>query len=245
MSINHKYSSTVLALFTSAFLFGCGGGGGGGTAAAPAVPVGPVTSTLTFPYLQAQKAGVAAGHNQSFVVSGSCTGTATSTQAPATTPAVFEANPAALSAFATLTATLTNATGITGCPPTLAQTVTSYFDSNYTPLGYNQIGFNYGVYLIPPIIPVSVTVGSTGVIGTETLYTDASKTIFNGRNDISYVVEADTASTAIVNIITMNYNSANTLITTAQGRSRISATGTKTPISLEITDNKGIHLIFK
>lgn len=202
-----------------------------------------VASTLSFPIQQAYKAVIASGLTKTFAVSGSCTGTASKTSAPATTPAVFEANPAALSAASTLTATLASTPGFT-CTPTLASTSTGYFDSAYTPLGLNSPGVNYGVYLIAPIIPVTAVVGGTGVIGTETLYTDSTKATGNGRIDVSYVVEADTATTAIVNLIAKSYTPAGTLSATEQDRYRISATGALVPVSIDILYSTGMHLIF-
>ncbi len=248
MQTTQQYSIITLALFTGALLTGCGGGGGGGAAAvAPAAPVGPVTSTLSFPILQAYKAVVAAGATKTFVVSGSCTGTASKTSAPATIPAVFETNLAALSAVSTLTFALANAPGVTGCNLIPASTSTGYFDSTYTPLGLNSPGVNYGVYLVAPTIPTSGVIGGaggTGVIGTETLYTDSTKTVGNGRIDSSYVLEADTSTTAIVNLIGKFYTSAGTLSFTEQDRYRISATGALVPISIDILYSTGIHLIF-
>ena len=235
-----KHGAISLALIASFLLIGCGGGTEGGAAA----PTGPVTSTLSFPLLQAHKTGVANGVVKTFVVSGACIGTANMTNAPATTPAVFEANQAALSAVYALTATLSNAPGIVGCPATFAVTGTQYWDSNYTPLGHNSVGVSYGVFLTAPIIPATVLVGGAGVLGTETIYTDITKAVPNGRDDSSYVIEADTATTAIVNIISKTYDAANTLTGTTQQRYRISSTGAWVPVSVDIITSTGIHLIF-
>ena len=156
---------------------------------------------------------------------------------------MFETNPAALSAATTLTATLASTPGFS-CTPTLAVTSTGYFDSSYTPLGFNSPSVNYGVYLIAPNTLVTAVVGGTGVIGTETLYTDSTKATGNGRIDVSYVVEADTATTAIVNIIDEIYTSGGTLSATEQDRYRISATGALVPVSIDILYSTGQQLIF-
>lgn len=118
-------------------------------------------------------------------------------------------------------------------------------DSNYVPLGFNSVGVNYGVYLTPPTIPASVTVGLTGIIGTITLYTDSTKAVGNGRQDISYIIEADTSTTAIVNLISKLYNAGSTLIATEQDRFRIAATGALVPISADIQYANGstTHLL--
>jgi len=50
-------------------------------------------------------------------------------------------------------------------------------------------------------IPTTVKVGDTGSIGTETKYTDSTKVTPSGVTVMSYIVEADTTSSAIVNLI--------------------------------------------
>lgn len=237
MLTTRQSSVTMLAIITSAMLTGCLGGGGGGGAAAPA---GPVTSTLSFPLQSAYKTTVANGLTKTFTISGTCSGSGSITRAPATTAATFE-GVAGFSAAATINYTYTNCT-----PATTAQTATSYFDSSYVPLGNNSVGVNYGVYLTPPIIPTSVIVGGTAIVGTETLYTDSTKATGNGRVDASYVIEADTSTTAIANLIAKIYNAAGTLIATEQDRYRIAATGALTPVSVDIQAANGstTHLVW-
>jgi hypothetical protein len=222
----------LLSLIT--LLTACGGGGGGSPA------TGPVASTLSFPLQTGYKALIASGlSTKSFTVSGTCTGSGSKTSAPANTPATFE-GVSGLSAVGTLTMTLTNCT-----PASTAQTYTSYFDSNYVQLGFNSVGINYGVFLIAPNIPTSAAVGGTGVIGTMTFYTDSTKSVGNGREDLSYLVETDTATTAIVNLIAKVYNASGTLTATEQDRYRIDSVGTLTPVSADIQAANGstTHLV--
>ena len=137
---------------------------------------------------------------------------------------------------------------MTNCTPaSSASTTTKYYDTNYVPLGYNAIGGNYGVYLTPPVFPISVIVGSTGIVGTLTFYTDSTKTTPAGRQDVSYVVEADTASTAIINFISKIYNASSVLTSTEQDRYRIAATGPLTFVSIDTQSANGstTHLIFQ
>lgn len=227
-----KFQSALLGLASGFVLIlaGCGGGGGGSS--------GPVTSTLSFPLLSGFQTLVATGYSKSFTISGTCGGSGSLAKSPANTSTTFESQ-SALSATATLTASLT------GCTPnSLASTATEYYDSsNYYPLGFNSPGVNYGVYLTPPTIPSSVTVGSTGILGTETLYTDSNKTTANGREDGSYIIEADTASTAIVNLIEKDYDSSNALLFTEQDRFRMTSTGSLSPISVDIQYTSGTHLV--
>ncbi len=135
---------------------------------------------------------------------------------------------------------------MTNCTPaSTAQTFTSYVDSNYVPLGFNSAGINYGVYLTPPSIPTSVVVGATGIIGTENLYTDSTKATANGTEVLSYVVQADTSNTAIINFIAKNYNQAGVLTATEQNLYRIDTTGKLTPISDDVQYSNGstLHLV--
>ena len=213
-------------------LAGCGGGGS-------STPPGPVVSTLSFPLQSAFKSFVANGATKTFTVSSGCSGSGNRASAPANTAATFE-GVAGFSAVQSLTMSLTNCT-----PASTAVTYTSYYDANYIPLGFNSVGVNYGVYLTAPVIAASVTVGNTGTIGTTTLYTDSTKAVGNGRQDLSYIVEADTASTAIVNLIAKVYNSGSVLTSTEQVRYRIASTGALVPISddIQYANTSTLHLI--
>lgn len=54
-----------------------------------------------------------------------------------------------------------------------------------------------------------------------------------GSRVFSYVVEADTLSTAIVNVIAKDYDTSNQLILTQQSRYRIAADGKLTSTSID------------
>ncbi len=190
-----KIFRSIAGLRLTALLGACGGGGGGGTTTAQ----GPVASTLSFPMQSGYRALVANGLSKSVTISGTCSGSGNISSSPANTAATFEGTQG-FSAVSTLTANYTNCT-----PASTAVTTTGYFDSNYDPRGI--VGINYGVFLTPLLIPTSVTVGGTGTLGTLTQYTDSSKSTADGRIDLSYVVEADTSTTAIVNLIFKLYNS--------------------------------------
>ena len=216
-----KIVRSIAGLCLVALLSACGGGG-------TAAPTGPVTSTLSFPMQSGYRVLVANGLSKSFTISGTCSGSGNISTAPANTAATFEGT-AGFSAASTLTLNYTNCT-----PASTALTSTGYFDTNYNPLGIDSVGVNYGVYQTPLVIPTSVTVGGTAVLGTLTLYTSSTKATPNGRSDLSYVVEADTSTTAIVNLISKLYNSAGTLTATQQTRYRITSTGALTPTSTDI-----------
>ncbi|MFM6990817.1 MAG: hypothetical protein ACKOWD_05870 [Rhodoferax sp.] len=217
-----RFCRLAIALFLSlVVLTACGGGGGGGTPP-------PVSSTLSFPMLSGYRALVANGASHNFTISGTCTGSGNHTVGAANIPTTFEGS-YALSGASTWTMNLT------ACSvSSLASTATTYYDSNYQPRGFYSVGNNYGVYLTAPTIPATVMVGNTGTIGTEALYTNSSKTVGNGTNVLSYVVEPDTANTAIINLISRAYNAGGTLIATEQDRYRIDAAGNLTPVSADI-----------
>jgi hypothetical protein len=135
---------------------------------------------------------------------------------------------------------------LTACSlSSIAVTSTSYYDSNYIPRGSYSVGVNYGVYLTAPFIPSTVMVGNTGTIGTETLYTSSSKTVGNGFIASSYVIEPDTANTAIVNLVGRIYNSNGVLTATEQDRFRIDSSGTLTPVSVDLqySNTSTAHLV--
>jgi hypothetical protein len=218
----------------------CGGGGGGSTGGGGGVPP-PVVSTLSFPLLSGVQTIFANGFSKSFTISGSCSGTGNTTKAPANTATTFEGQ-SALSGTQSYTLSFTNC-----APATQTHTATRYFNSsNYYPLGSNMIGVRYGVFLTPPSLPASVIVGDTGVFGSETLWTDSTKATGNGRVDLIYVIEPDTSSTAIFNVISRTYNVSSILTVTQQERYRMNSTGALTPISLDLQYANGstTHLVW-
>ena len=221
-----------VAVILASALVGCGGSSGGGSIQAS-------SEVTSFPLQAGYKALIAGGLQKTFTVSGTCSGSGSKTTAPASTSATFEGS-AALSSAATLTISFTNCT-----PASIAQTFTSYVDSNYAPLGFNSVGVSYGVFLTPPSIPSSVFVGATATIGTETFYTDSTKKIGNGTQVLSYVVQADTSTTAVINFISKIFNSSGTLTAIEQDFYRINASGTLAPLTSDIQYSNGstTHLV--
>jgi hypothetical protein len=211
-------------------LAACGGGGSSG-------PTGQVASTLSFPLQSGYRSLTANGASNNFTISGSCTGSGSRTSGAANTLTTFEGS-SALSAASTLTLRFTDCT-----PASVASTSTNYYDTNYIPRGFSSVGVNYGVYLTAPTIPTTVMVGNTGILGTETLYTNSTKTVRNGTVTTSYVVEPDTSSTAIINLIGRIYNASGTLTQTEQDRYRINATGNLTPVSADIQYSNTTNLV--
>lgn len=231
-----KIMSAITFIAVSSILAACGGSGGGSGGGSS--PSGPVTSTLSFPLQAGFKSFIANGFSKAFTISDYCSGSGTRTTAPASTGTTFE-GVSALSSVTTVTGSYTNCT-----PASFASSSTGYVDTNYNLLGFNSPGTNYGVWLTPPTIPTSVSVGGTAIAGTETLYTDSTKATGNGRMDASFVIEADTSSTAIVNLISKIYDASSVLIATEQDRYRMTSTGALTPISVDIQYANGRHFLW-
>lgn len=94
-------------------------------------------------------------------------------------------------------------------------------------------------------LPASVKAGDTGLLGTETVYTDSSKAVLAGKVDFSYVVASDTATTAMVTLILISYNASNQPLLTQQAKYRISGDGTLTIVSndLQFSTTSTTHLL--
>jgi hypothetical protein len=106
---------------------------------------------------------------------------------------------------------------------------------NLTPIGIVTPGSEYEKFqALPTALPATAKVGDTASYGTLLSYTDSTKTTSTGSRVISYVVESDTSTTAIVNLISKSYDTSNRLLFTQQSRYRIGASGPLTPISIEI-----------
>lgn len=226
---------TARLVFVTSFavlLTACGGGGGGGSS-------GPVASTNAFNIGAGYQRFASAGMSKTFSINGTCSGTMTLTVGPANTSTTFEGS-AALSATSVLSMALTNCN-----PPSSVSTETRYYDTNFVPKGYSVQGGNYGVATSVFLLPVSAHVGDAAVVGSQNIYTSSTKGTSAGRQDLSYVIEADTATTAIVNLISKMYNASNILTSTEQDRYRVSADGSLSLISLDIQYANGstTHLI--
>jgi FKBP-type peptidyl-prolyl cis-trans isomerase len=166
---------------------------------------------------------------QNTLVSGTCSGYGNgSTTVPAQT--TFESKPA-------LSVTQTETMRFSNCSPGLLTfTTLSYFDSNFTPLGSADPGFEYTVFPnAVPTLPVRVAVGDTGSYGVQALYGDSSKQTVTGRRELSYVIEADPAAvngaSAVFNLKALSYDASNVLLVTVQTRYRIGTDGSVMELS--------------
>lgn len=224
-AIKYTLAATAVAVLTA-----CGGGGGGGTT--------QTASTLTFNVGSALQAITAAGQNATFTVSASngCAGSGSYAVGAPTTSTTFEGN-AALSSVSMLNINYTNCT-----PATISNTVTNYYNSNYVPLGAS--GDSYLVYTGTFNVPSTAKVGDVGIIGNAVRYSNSSKTTQTGTAQLSYIVEADTETTAMITVATKAYNSSNTLETTQLTKYRINSANTLSLVSLTIQYANGTNVVF-
>jgi len=227
-----NYKNGLLIVSTVFALSACGGGGGDS-----GVTVTPVTS---FALQAGYKARVSGGAVDNYTVSGSCSGSATITTSSALA-ATFEG----ITGFS---AGQTSTINVTNCvPATNTVTGTSYYDANYTILGSSIPNLEYTkVLTTPPPLPASVKVGDTAVYATITVYTDSTKRTIVGQRVLSYVVEADSPTTAFVTLITKSYNATNQLLFTQQSKFRIQGDGTLTSVSIDVqyATTSTLHLIY-
>ena len=195
-------------------------------------------STLSFPLLAAYRKLLKDGESMSFTLSGgTCTGTGTWTETPANTPATFDGKEA-FSILVTI--------ALTTSSPCHSAVISyqKYVDANYLPLGSDGVSVSYSVFQTADGFPTSVKVGDTGVFGTENYYTSSAKSIRTGTDTISYLITADTANTALVNLIVRSDNTSSTLTSSGQLVYRIDSTGTLTRISLDALYSDGTHSVW-
>jgi hypothetical protein len=226
-----------VALACGVLIAGCGGGGGGGGGGAAnnnggGGGGGPIASTNSFNAQAAYKSRLTNGATDNFTLSGNCVGTATigNTAATATT---FEG-------VAGTTTTQTTDDTFTNCfPQTLHSVVAYYFDANGAPIGSAAISTpqNYvalAANTTQAALPASVKVGDSGTLGNYTIYSDNTKQTVTGSRIVTWTVEADTATTAIINISIKDSNTSGTVVATEQDRYRIDANGALTVVTINV-----------
>ena len=231
------YRKVKLALEISAvaLLSACGGGSGSGVSGGGRT--GPVASSLTFNASTAMRSLAVSGQTANFSVSSSdgCTGSGSFTAGATTTSNTFE-NQSALSSTSMFNINYTNCT-----PAIISSTTTNYTDTNYVPLGVS--GEKYIVYTGGFNVPSTARVGEVGIIGNALRYTSSSKTIQDGTAQLSYVVEADTESTALITVSTKTYSISNSLESTQLTKYRINSSNTMSLVSMTIQYATGANVV--
>lgn len=228
-----KQLKLVIGVAITSTLIACGGGGDSG-------PAAPVVSQSTY----ALKTLLANAANDRRTLSWTLTGTINGVAVTgsgnisqgALNPVVFEGK-SALAKTIALTGTIVG----NGIAIPSNTTVTDYFDSNYNPLG--ALGDDYQVVVGTPNIPQSIKVGDAGLVYTANTYQTSSKAVLTGTETNSFVLEADTATTALLKIIAIGKDNSGKQITSSTIVYRVGSDGSITRIGetlITTTDNLSI-----
>ena len=215
--------AAALAMAASAFLVGCGGGGGG--SGTPATPT-KATSTEIFPLRAAYTSTFNNSRSLTFTLSGTTAGVAVTGSGTVTQgnvmSSVFEGANALVK-----TSTVTGTVTAKGVSIPLATTSTSYVDSNYAPKG-SQSSNEYSVVSGLANIPLTGKVNDTGLLYSENRYSTSAKASLLGTRTKTFVMEPDTATTALLKIIDTDRNTSGTTTATSTANFRISTSGALT-----------------
>lgn len=229
-------SSFTLGLIAAALLAGCGGGGGDNGSTAPAI------ANVDLALQSAMSAYAAA--SRSFSLSGSVT-TAANTVAtytmdysyvPAAGTTTFEGSTVS-TALQTVTV---RQEGVT--TPLLQQSQRSYFTVQpYAIYGsIDQTSSAYTVVSRTGSVPVTARIGQSGTLGTETEYSDSSKTTATGSSVLTWTIEADTVDTALLCIKAQFAG-----LSSSTNCYRIDRSGSVTGLIVRITNDQGATLTLK
>jgi hypothetical protein len=183
----------LIAFLTALFLTACGGGGSCVNCSTSGIS-GTSTSNVAVPLASAEVAIVAAGETDTMTVSGTVDGQAASgstilTETPSQSTTLN--NTPVAKSTETVTDTVTKADGTTA-------TVTESSDI-FTNPGTGAIVEEHrsdgtAVTFPPYTPPKEVAPGDSGTLANGTIYSDNNKTAVIGTEELSYSVEADTAT---------------------------------------------------
>lgn len=185
-------------VFAALVVSGCGGGGGGGSGG----NAGPVVSRQSFNIKTAIASYTSTPHSYTFTGSGTLNGapiTVTGTgDLSVLTAGVFEGQTALQQTETTNLTIIEN-----GNPTPLSSVVTLfYLPADYSPLG-SMSANRYVVNDPGTTYPTTAKVGDSGMVGSAKRYSDSTKSTLIRSATSSYRVEADTATSAIVNLVTV------------------------------------------
>ena len=229
-----KQVQRFLCFVTFVFLAGCGGGGGGTSV--------PVASTSTFNLQAAYKSYYATSASYKFNITGTYGANPISGSGSAVVGTVSSGTFEGQSALQQTT-TVTGSFIANNQTIPLAASSISWVDTNYMPRGTSG-GSEYIVVDASASIPIAAKINDTGSVFTAKRYTTSAKTTLLGTRTVTYVVEADSGTTALVTLIDVDKNNAGTMTSTATSQYRITTANTFTKIKETLVDNvNGISLI--
>lgn len=216
--------------FCSVFLTGCGGGGSGSTSGT--ATSGPVTSTETFQLRTAWINYLSESRSIPFTVTGTVSGTTVGGSGTVTFGTILSTTFEGQSALSK-SVTATYVINVNGTSLPLGGTSTSYFTSNYAPLGFS--GSEYQV-VTATSIPTTAKVNDTGTLYVTDIYTSSSKTSKSGTSTSTFVLEPDTATTALLKVIDVEKNTSNNIISTEISTFRITPAGALTRLTSTLVE---------
>lgn len=231
-----NYLKIILAVSVTVTLVACGGGGGGGATTAPA----PVASTATFQLLTAQANDTQQTSTLPFTISGTFNGFTVTGNGSVTrgnvTSGTFESQ-------TVLQRVMTSSGNVTanGVTTPISTVSTSYFDSNYIPLGSS--GTEYVVVQGTATIPATALVNDSGNAYTATRYTSSAKSTTLGTETVTFALLPDTANTALLRVISVYRDNSSAISYTVTTLTRITPSGAATRISETETYPNGNNLV--
>jgi hypothetical protein len=218
----NRRAFAITAMAASLAIAGCGGGGGG--------DAGPIASTDTYQTWAAWVNTLNEAGTRTFSISGtsdgrSLTGSGTTTFGTpnATT---FEGKPAL-----SKTTVVTGTVNVNGQSAPYGGSTVGYVDSNYRPLGTQAD--EYWAVTGSPTIPLTARINDTGTMYTANRYANSTKAIPLGTATVSYAVQPDSASSALLRILVTEKTTTGTTTSTTISTYRMTPAGTLTRLTEE------------
>lgn len=125
-----------------------------------------------------------------------------------------------------------------------------YYDANFNPMGgtssVTMIGKTTNYYSVKQIIstiPDFVKVGDTGTLGTETEYSDSSKSTILSTSTTTYSVKSDSDSSVFV-LLTSNTKKSSGVTNTEIDTYKLDLNGNISPYSSSAIDSNGFSMTF-
>ncbi len=229
--MKHLITASIVG-FSFALLVGCGGGGDSGSGSLGGPEIVPAVSSSTFSVDAAYKNNLSASRNLSWKLVGTVqtiavtgTGTWVESGLSATT---FNGQPAQLRTIKT------NGTLITlgqSTPLVINQNV--YYDSGFRNVGSSgTAGSNYQTMTFS-VLPTTAKIGDSGLLAIIKSYSDVAKLNKISTGTTSWVLSADSATTAILKITTALVTPTGVGNLTTFESVRVSTTGETTKVTFE------------